>query len=244
MTRESTMANQSRRQFLAFSIGPALVAMSGTAAAGAGVTAAEGSARASIRNRYFPDVVLQTHLGRRVRFYEDLIRDKIVVINMMYARCEGICPGVTANLVKVQRLLGDRVGRDTFFYSITIKPEADSPRVLARYAREHRVGPGWLFLTGAPRDIELLRHSLGFVDPDPKVDQDKSNHIGNIRYGNEGRTLWGACPGLMRPAAIAKSIAWVSRSPAQNMADLAGRPQAPPDPPSPLVGVGSPGHPR
>lgn len=36
----------------------------------------------------FPDVVLETHEGDHVRFYEDLLKDKIVLINFMYATCE------------------------------------------------------------------------------------------------------------------------------------------------------------
>lgn len=37
---------------------------------------------------HFPDVVLRTHDGNNVRFYEDLLKDKIVLINFMYATCE------------------------------------------------------------------------------------------------------------------------------------------------------------
>ena len=51
-------------------------------------------------------------------------------------------------MVQVQRLLGDRVGSDIFFYSITIDPNHDTPEVLKEYAEKYHVGPGWLFLTG------------------------------------------------------------------------------------------------
>src|SRR6266436_7429178 len=67
------------------------------------------SSREVIRDRYFPNLVLTTHEGRRVRFYDDLIKDKIVTINFMYTQCEdGRCPLTTANLVRVQKLLKDR----------------------------------------------------------------------------------------------------------------------------------------
>jgi len=166
-------------------------------------------AREVIRERYFPNVVLRTHENKRVRFYDDLIKNKIVAINFMYAHCEGVCPRITSNLVKVQKLLVPRVGHDIFMYSITLKPEQDTPRALKQYARMHGAGPGWLFLTGNPGDIELLRRKLGFTDPDPAVDRDKENHIGNVRYGNEALQLWGACPGLATAKSIAKSISWV-----------------------------------
>ena len=130
-------------------------------------------------------------------------------VTVLYSKCEGVCPGITANLLKVQKLLGARMGRDIFMYSITLKPEQDTPRVLKQYAKMHAAVPGWLFLTGESPDIELLRRKLGFTDPDPVLDQDKSSHIGNVRYGNEALQLWAACPGLADARWIAESISWV-----------------------------------
>jgi protein SCO1/2 len=167
------------------------------------------AARDRIRKRYFPDVVLTTHQGKKVRLYEDLIKDKIVVISLMYAQCTGVCPIITSNLVKVQRLLGDRVGRDIFFYSLTVQPEHDSPKVLKQYAKMHGVGPGWNFLTGKPDDVDLVRRKLGFVDPNPEVDKDKTRHSGNVRYGNEPRCLWAMFQGQAKPEWMAESISWV-----------------------------------
>jgi cytochrome oxidase Cu insertion factor (SCO1/SenC/PrrC family) len=36
---------------------------------------------------YFPNMELTTHNGDRVRFYDDLLKGKVVVINFMYATC-------------------------------------------------------------------------------------------------------------------------------------------------------------
>ena len=66
----------------------------------------------------FPNVPLITHEGKVVRFYDDLIKNKIVMINFMYASCMDICPGMTANLKQVHKEFGDRMGRDIFMYSI------------------------------------------------------------------------------------------------------------------------------
>lgn len=162
--------------------------------------------RERLAERSFPNVTLTTHDGKKVKFYDDLLKDKIVIINFMYIRCQGTCPGTTANLVKVQKLLGDRIGKDIFMYSITLKPEEDSARDLAAYANAYKVGPGWKFLTGDPKDIELLRQKLGFIDRDPERDANKSNHIGMLRWGNEPHTLWAGCPALLPPAKIVKEI--------------------------------------
>jgi protein SCO1/2 len=178
----------------------------------AGAATQPDEARERLRQRNFPDVVLRTADNLKVRFYEDLIKDKIVTINFFYAKCEGVCPGITANLVKVQKLLGERVGRQIFMYSISLKPEHDTPRVLKHYEKINNIKPGWTLLTGKPDEIELLRRSLGFTNPDPKLDQDKSQHIGNIRYGNEPLMLWAACPGLAHAEWIAESISWVVRN--------------------------------
>jgi len=173
--------------------------------------------REQFQRRRLPNLELVTHAGRRVRFYDDLVRDRKVVINFMYAHCQGICLPVTHNLVQVQRLLGDRVGRDLFFYSITLKPRQDSPQALARYAAENGVGPGWTFLTGSRHACEQLRRRLGFTDPDPVLDADPRNHAGNVLYGNEPLMLWGACPGQSHATWIAKSIlAQVDRPAAPN----------------------------
>jgi protein SCO1/2 len=167
------------------------------------------SGRERIRRHHLPNVELVAHTGRRVRFYDDLVRDKKVIINFMYATCDGICPRVMANLVRVRQLLGERVGREIFMYSITLKPKEDSPEVLRNYAERHGVRDAdWLFLTGAPGDIDHLRRSLGFAYRDPVEDADVSNHAGMLRFGVEALTRWAACPGMANPEHIARTILW------------------------------------
>jgi protein SCO1/2 len=165
------------------------------------------------RKNEIPNVRLTTHQGTTVRFYDDLVRDKLVMINMMYAGCNNTCPPMTQNLARVQRLLGDRIGRDIFMYSLTLRPEQDQPEDLAHYARQHGVQPGWLFLTGAPRDIEQLRFALGFYDPDPKVDKQDGRHTGMVRIGNDPFRRWGMSPALADPRQIVAAVMHLDRKP-------------------------------
>jgi protein SCO1/2 len=218
------MQDLSRRRLLGLlGIAPVAGSICGAAAKGGArtiKTAPEGydtqseyrEARDGIRRRFFPNVTLFTQDDNRVRFYDDLVKDKIVTINVFYANCEGVCPAITANLVKVQRLLGSRVGRDIFMYSITLKPGEDDVKALKMYEKMHGIGPGWTLLTGKPDDVELLRRCLGFTYPNKLIDQDKSQHIGNIRYGNEPLMLWAACPGMAHASWIVESLSWVIRS--------------------------------
>lgn len=167
------------------------------------------SPREKLQKRYFPNFELTTHDGRKVHFYDDLIKDKIVVINFMYVKCEGICMPVTMNLKKVQKLLGDRVGRDIFMYSITLKPEEDTPAKLKQYVKVHNIKPGWTFLTGKPDEINTLRRSLGFKDAKAKLDQDLTNHTGMVKYGNEARLWWAMFPGEANAPWIVECIQWM-----------------------------------
>lgn len=134
---------------------------------------------------YFPNVVLQDQDGRDLRFYDDLLRGKVVSINFVYTTCTDVCPLDTAHLREVQRLLGDRVGRDVYMYTISINPERDRPADLRRFMRTYDVGPGWTFLTGSPEDVQLLQRRLGVrpVDARNVRDHDTSIIVGNERTG-------------------------------------------------------------
>jgi protein SCO1/2 len=153
-----------------------------------------------------------THEGELVDFYEDLLRDKVVMINMMYATCEGTCPLTTANLVRVHEQLGDRVGRDVHLYSITLRPQDDTAEVLKEYAEMHDVGPGWKFLTGEPRDIEFLRRKLGFYDQDPRIDQNNDQHAGIVRIGNDHYDRWAMAPTTAAPEQIISTLRFIARN--------------------------------
>jgi protein SCO1/2 len=162
--------------------------------------------RELIQQRHLPNVELITQDNQKVHFYTDLVKDRRVVIQFMFARCKDICPVITHHLVEVQKFLKGRVGRDIFFYSITLSPEEDSPRDLKAYAKLHGVGPGWTFLTGKPDDILLLRKSLGFFYNDPKEDADRNNHSGMLVVGTEPLMRWAMCQGGADPKWIATVI--------------------------------------
>ncbi|WPC04772.1 SCO family protein [Pseudomonas benzenivorans] len=178
----------------------------GMGALGVAALGLHTAGRTRTGDRRLPNTLLQTHTGQTVRFYDDLVRDKVVAINMMYVACTGICPTATANLRQVYRLLGERVGRDVFLYSLSLQPELDSPEVLRDYAAQQGIGPGWLLLTGAPEELEQLRYSLGFYDPDPLLDADKNNHTGMLRIGNDRYRRWTMAAALASPRQILGTI--------------------------------------
>ncbi|MDE3738721.1 MULTISPECIES: SCO family protein [Pseudomonas] len=154
----------------------------------------------------FPNVPVHTHDGRQLRFYDDLVRGKVVAINMMYVQCEGSCPAMIANLRRLQLLLGERLGREVFLYSISLQPDLDTVDVLRAYAERQGARPGWLFLTGTAADIRRLRYSLGFYDPVPEVDDDLGSHTGMLRIGNDRTHRWAMAPALCDAERIIATI--------------------------------------
>ncbi len=156
----------------------------------------------------FTNAVLRTHDNKEVRFYDDLIKGKQVVINMMYADCHGACPLVTTVMKKTYRDLKDRMGKDLFFYSITIKPEDDTPTALKHYATTRRADlPGWYFLTGDPYDIETIRFRL-FGMGHVGVDLDAAMHAGSFRIINDAKNHWGHAQAFASQKNILKRISW------------------------------------
>lgn len=135
---------------------------------------------------YFPNVPLTTHEGKEVRFFDDLIKDKVVAINFIYTHCPDTCPLETAQLVRVQNIMGDRVGKDVFFYSISIDPERDTPEVLKEY--RERFGANWTFLTGKKEDIIQLRKKLGLYISE--IQDGSNNHNVNMIIGNQKTGRW------------------------------------------------------
>jgi len=156
---------------------------------------------------YFPNVLLTTQDGDSVRFFDDLIKDKIVAINFIYTSCPDTCPLETAQLTRVQRLLGDRLGKDVFFYSISIDPEHDTPDVLAEY--RERFGARWTFLTGDNDDIVQLRRKLGlYVE---EIQDGSNNHNVNMIIGNQATGRWMKRSPFENPHVLADQLGnWVT----------------------------------
>jgi protein SCO1/2 len=196
----------------------------------AATLAGSGSARAAPKGspwgaNYFPNVTLVTQDGKEVRLYDDLIKDKLVVFSFIYTRCTKQCGLIAASLARVQRELGDRLGKDIFLYSISIDPERDTPEVLKKYAGAFHARPGWTFLTGKTEDVKLIRKKFGDLTP-------VEEHTANLNIGNDRTGQWMATGAIDDPKYLAMVIgdwldpSWDKRKPVNSYADA---PPAPTD---------------
>ena len=152
----------------------------------------------------FPNVELTTQHGKKVRLYDDLLKGKSVAVNTFFAGCGDVCPLGTAKMLELQKLLGDRVGKDIFFYSISIDPYHDTPESLKAYADRFNVGPGWLFLTGKEEDVQLATRALGLGTLQATAPRD--NHSTTLMVGNEPSGQWMKNSAVDNPRFVAASL--------------------------------------
>ncbi len=150
--------------------------------------------------KYFSDVELVDQDGRKLRFYSDVLKGKVVAINTFFTTCTSICPPMNRNFEKMQEALGDRLGKDAFLVSISVDPETDTPTRLKEYGKRFHAKPGWLFLTGKKENVDWALYKLGqYVEA-------KDNHTSIFIIGNEPKGLWKKAFGLAKADELIKIL--------------------------------------
>jgi len=199
--------DETRFAFLA-SVGSAAAALACSGRSGGqprpAVDDASAEALVAGSRRRFPNPLLVTNTGRKVRFYDDLVRGRFVFLTFAYTRCEGKCPASLSRLLEARSLVAPRLGHAPDLVTLTLDPEHDTPEALARYVAAHGAPAGWTCVTGAPADLERLRRFLGFTDPDPRVDADRSQHGALVAMGNDRTGRWQVASTAAGPEQIAR----------------------------------------
>ncbi|GGF73916.1 hypothetical protein GCM10011402_28170 [Paracoccus acridae] len=143
-----------------------------------------GPAKAEWDGSYFPNVELVNQDGVTLRFWDDLLRDKIVVVNFVYTDCPDICGLSTARMAQVVDWLGERIGKDIFVYSISLDPGTDTPQRLRDYADAFDAPDGWMFLTGSPENVDIVRFKMG------ERSESLAQHRSDMVIGNAATGEW------------------------------------------------------
>lgn len=142
---------------------------------------------------YFGDIPLVDQDGREMRLYSDLLKGKIVIIDVIFTTCTGVCPILSGTFAKFQDRLGDRLGKDVFLLSISVDPVNDTPAKLKEYAARFKAKPGWYFLTGSKDNVDAALRKLG------QYVENKESHQNLFILGNERTGLWKKAFGLSKP---------------------------------------------
>lgn len=147
-----------------------------------------------------PDVEVLDQNGRRIRFYSDLVKGRVVAINFIFTTCTTICPVLGANFARVEEMLQDRPGRDFRLISVSIDPATDTPERLRSWAGKFGRRNGWTLVTGAKAEMDRLIKALQSYSPA------KEEHTPIVWIGDDARNRWTRANGLGSPATLAQIL--------------------------------------
>jgi cytochrome oxidase Cu insertion factor (SCO1/SenC/PrrC family) len=147
-----------------------------------------------------PEVEVLDQNGNALHFYSDLIKGKTVAINFIFTNCTTICPPLAATFARVQKEMGDKVGRDVHFISISVDPLTDTPERLKAWGAKFKAGPGWTFVTGNKEQIDKLLYALG-----ASVSR-REDHSPTVIVGNDLKGVWTRTYGLARTTQLEELI--------------------------------------
>jgi cytochrome oxidase Cu insertion factor (SCO1/SenC/PrrC family) len=143
-----------------------------------------------------PDVEVLDQDGNRLQFYSDLIKGKTVAINFIFTNCTTICPPLAATFARVQKQMGDKVGKDVHFISISVDPVTDTPERLKAWGAKFKAGAGWTFVTSTKEEMDKLLNALG-----ASVSR-REDHTPALIVGNDLKGVWTRTYGLANPSQI------------------------------------------
>jgi cytochrome oxidase Cu insertion factor (SCO1/SenC/PrrC family) len=147
-----------------------------------------------------PDTELLDQNGRKLHFYTDLVKGQTVVINFIFTTCTTICPPLGATFARVQKELGDKVGRDVRFISISVDPATDTPERLKAWGAKFHAGDGWTFVTGNKPDVDELLRALGASSAR------REDHSPTVLIGNDAHGTWTRTYGLANTSTLVQLI--------------------------------------
>ncbi len=150
--------------------------------------------------QYFTDTEVVDQNGKVHRFYSDLMRGKRVLINFAFTTCKTACSPVTANLAKVQKQLGTRVGKDVTMITISVDPVNDTSANLKKFSAKFKARPGWYFLTGTPENVHGLLKKLGGYTDDPE------KHSTVLLIGDTKTATWVKSIAMEKPERIVDAV--------------------------------------
>lgn len=139
-----------------------------------------------------PDVAVLDQDGNALHFYTDLIKGKTVAINFIFTNCTTICPPLAATFARLQKEMGDKIGKDVHLISISVDPVTDTPERLKAWGAKFKAGPGWTFVTGEKQEMDKLLNALGAAV------SKREDHTPALIIGNDSKGVWTRTYGLAK----------------------------------------------
>jgi protein SCO1/2 len=120
------------------------------------------------------DLELIDQDGKTVKFATDVLLDRVAVIIPFYTTCTTNYPILISMLTQLQRILGDRLGKEVVLVSVSVDPAMDTPIRLKAFAQRQKASPDWVFLTGAKDTLGQVLWGLGVLH---SPDLEEHGHI-------------------------------------------------------------------
>lgn len=152
------------------------------------------------RKMSIPDAEVFDQDGKKIRFYSDLVKDKVVIVSFVFTTCSLVCPMQGESLSKLQATLGERLGKDMHLVSVSTDPEADTPERLKTWGLRFGARPGWTLVTGKKSEIDKVAMALTGA---PAV---KGKHSPVVFVGSDKTGRWIRAYGLAEPVRFAGLI--------------------------------------
>jgi len=152
----------------------------------------ESNEPVSARKMVIPDVEVLDQNGNALHFYSDLIKGKTVAINFIFTNCTTICPPLAATFQRLQKEMGEKIGKDVHLISISVDPVTDTPERLKAWGAKFKAGPGWTFVTGKKQEMDKLLNALGAAV------SKREDHSPALIIGNDRKGVWTRTYGLAK----------------------------------------------
>jgi len=162
---------------------------------------AASAAKVAMAEIDLPDgLSMLNQFGNKVDLREDVIGNKIVVIDFVYTTCTTVCPVVSSIFSMLQKRLGERMDKDITLITITVDPTRDTPHRLLSYSKNFNPGAGWSWLTGDKKTVDKALIALGAYTPNFE------DHPAMVLIGDDSKSEWFRFYGFPAPDAIESKL--------------------------------------
>jgi cytochrome oxidase Cu insertion factor (SCO1/SenC/PrrC family) len=134
---------------------------------------------------YFGNRLLTNQDGRQVRFYDDVLRDRTVLVGWIFTNCPDACPLLAARSLQIADV-ASQAGTAPRIVHLTPDPRRDRPERLKAWAARFGDYADWVLLTGAPGDLRDVARRLGQTVDEARPDQ----HTTLLLGGNVAARRW------------------------------------------------------
>ena len=151
--------------------------------------------------KFFTDTEVIDQNGNKLRFYSDVLKDRVVLINFIFTNCQDYCPMVTQKLIQARGQMVESVKDDIWFVSISVDPDRDTPEAMKEFASKQKVDESrWIFLTGNKQNLDFIVKRLG------QYSQDVEAHSTLMLAGNTRTRHWTRVMPMAMPPDIARQM--------------------------------------